>query len=175
MQRQRGVPAGVLQVSAALMWQPCRYPAGSRGMCSASAHLYLNGCRCSPGFYGHDCAKMSSERLPALPRAAPAAHLEDHVDIPSARWHTQNTEGHPRLRLRPLIYVYDLPAQYNSRMLQYRWGPAWLAHAVASCQPSAALGHRYAPSCWLMCFVAIQDLWDFMRVQTLQRAQPQLF
>ena len=55
-----------------------------------------------------------------MPRAAPAAHLEDHVDIPAARWHAQSTEEHQSTRLRPLIYVYDLPAQYNSRMLQYR-------------------------------------------------------
>ncbi len=33
-----------------------------------------------------------------------------------------------KTRMRPLIYVYDLPAEFNSRMLQYRlnkWHCVW--------------------------------------------------
>ena len=175
MQRQRGVPAGVLQVSAAWTSQPCRCSAVFGGICSAVAHLLFNDCRCSPGFYGHDCAKMSSNHLPAMPRAAPAAHLQDHINIPAARWHAHSTETPPPPSLRPLIYVYDLPAQYNSRMLQYRWGCPLFSPAVVLHQASAALGHHRASCCWLMRCGAVQDPWDVMRVQTLQRAQPQLF
>eukprot|EP00891_Asterochloris_glomerata_P004391 jgi/Astpho2/4391/e_gw1.00067.84.1_t len=96
------------------------YEAFCPAQCSGNGECQQGFCKCSPGFYGHDCAKMSSNHLPAMPRAAPAAHLQDHINIPAARWHAHSTETPPPPSLRPLIYVYDLPAQYNSRMLQYR-------------------------------------------------------
>ena len=30
-------------------------------------------------------------------------------------------------RKRPLIYIYDLPAEFNSRMHQYRLNKVWLS------------------------------------------------
>ena len=32
-------------------------------------------------------------------------------------------------RKRPFVYVYDMPSEYTSRMLQYRWGPPNLLNA----------------------------------------------
>ncbi len=32
----------------------------------------------------------------------------------------------PKQRRRPLIYVYDLPAEFNSRMLQYRLNKVYM-------------------------------------------------
>lgn len=61
---------------------------------------------------------MSARHLPTMPVTAPAAYLKEHIGIPAAGWQVPPAEMQDRLR--PLIYVYDLPAEYNSRMLQYR-------------------------------------------------------
>lgn len=39
-------------------------------------------------------------------------HIAPHVVAPAA------ADPPPQQRLRPLIYVYDLPAEFNTRMLQ---------------------------------------------------------
>jgi hypothetical protein len=39
-------------------------------------------------------------------------HIAPHVVTPAA------ADPPPKQRLRPLIYVYDLPAEFNTRMLQ---------------------------------------------------------
>ena len=69
------------------------------------------------------CTKVSFQRSPqawlrSAAQTPPPAQLPPWlqnvtVDVP-ARQHTV-----PEL-LRPLIYVYDLPAEYHSRMVQYR-------------------------------------------------------
>ena len=44
------------------------------------------------------------------------------VDLTEQPWLREVTSAAQQLpeRRRPLIYVYDLPAEFNSRMLQYR-------------------------------------------------------
>ena len=88
------------------------------------------------------------------PAAEPAPWLQNvTVDVPS-RQHTVPE------RLRPLIYVYDLPAEYHSRMIQYRVVKVWLVlHLLIACDPeqwqasdltalfsTAAQGRQRAPS-----------------------------
>ena len=50
-----------------------------------------------------------------------------------------------RSRLRPLIYVYDLPAMYNARMLQYRDGPDQCGHRFYAAGNVSSFGSSREP------------------------------
>jgi hypothetical protein len=68
--------------------------------------------------------------------------LKDLVRAPAA-------EDPPALkeRLRPLIYVYDLPAEYNQRLLQVPTGPADTTHLRAHSRPRVACCARQVCTC----------------------------
>eukprot|EP00884_Botryococcus_braunii_P002394 jgi/Botrbrau1/12155/Bobra.0186s0066.1 len=84
--------------------------------CSGHGDCRSGFCRCHPGYYGHDCARrvQNSIALPGLEKDRPWLH-DVMVQPPAAT-------DPPILskRLRPLIYIYDLPPDYNSLLLQYR-------------------------------------------------------
>eukprot|EP00884_Botryococcus_braunii_P008777 jgi/Botrbrau1/17900/Bobra.50_1s0001.1 len=84
--------------------------------CSGHGECRLGFCLCHEGYYGHDCARRRAG-FPDVPgdELARPWLLEAMVPPPAAA-------DPPVLkkRLRPLIYVYDLPPDYNSRLLEYR-------------------------------------------------------
>ncbi|KAK9846205.1 hypothetical protein WJX84_007485 [Apatococcus fuscideae] len=77
--------------------------------CQGHGDCRRSFCHYHPGYWGHDCANL---RLgsPSLPGAAEAKPW-------LANWAQQDILPAP---VRPLIYIYDLPPIYNSRMLEYR-------------------------------------------------------
>ncbi|KAG2424862.1 hypothetical protein HYH02_015125 [Chlamydomonas schloesseri] len=100
--------------------------------CSGHGDCDSGFCKCHPGWYGTDCARKAA----GLPME-PGLHVGGSrpwlkgtvVESPeaaaasaagaSAAGGAGGTPLHGASR-RPLIYVYDLPPAYNSRMLQYR-------------------------------------------------------
>ena len=52
-----------------------------------------------------------------------------------------------KMRMRPLIYVYDLPAEFNSRMLQYRLNKACLLSSILALQDSWTACYALALNC----------------------------
>ncbi|BDA44352.1 hypothetical protein COCOBI_05-5360 [Coccomyxa sp. Obi] len=79
--------------------------------CSGHGTCYLGFCKCDPGYFGHDCAN----RAAGVPASA-------GVNFTERPWLSElvSAAEQAEQRRRPLIYVYDLPAEFNSRMLQYR-------------------------------------------------------
>ena len=79
-------------------------------LCKA-AHEYidtlLQSCTNAPAY---TIAPADIETTAGLEVARP--HIAPHAVTPAA------ADPPPEQRLRPLIYVYDLPAEFNTRMLQ---------------------------------------------------------
>ncbi|KAG2501892.1 hypothetical protein HYH03_000390 [Edaphochlamys debaryana] len=84
--------------------------------CSGHGECYSGYCRCHEGWYGMDCSrkKAGSPMEPGLHETS-RPWLKSVMEIPPAA-----LEAPPPTRRKPLIYVYDMPAAYTSRMLQYR-------------------------------------------------------
>jgi len=72
--------------------------------CSGNGQCHRGMCHCRPGWHGVDC----SLQHPATGKAAVAARLR-----PGSSAFLGN-------RRRPRIFVYELPATFNSRLLQFR-------------------------------------------------------
>jgi len=85
--------------------------------CSGHGQCSYGFCHCHEGYYGYDCSRrrQAVEARPGL-EAKERPWLKPHVmPVPAA------LDPPPRSsRKRPLIYVYDLPPEFNSRLLQYR-------------------------------------------------------
>ncbi|GIL78717.1 hypothetical protein Vretimale_380 [Volvox reticuliferus] len=83
--------------------------------CAGHGDCYMGFCRCHPGWYGNDCSRKKAGmeidegyyNRPWIKKTAIAPPAS--LPIPPMRVHP-----------RPLIYVYDMPPEYHSRMLQYR-------------------------------------------------------
>ncbi|KAG2501891.1 hypothetical protein HYH03_000389 [Edaphochlamys debaryana] len=84
--------------------------------CSGHGDCHMGYCRCLEGWYGSDCSrkKAGSPMEPGVQATRP--WIERLVTIPPAAMETPPKPTRPR----PLIYVYDVPADYTTRMLQYR-------------------------------------------------------
>lgn len=91
-----------------------------------TAHVVASACRldqllsslpqCDEGWFGHDCA-YRQEGVPWSPgREAEQPWLAEHVHTPAAMPPEPGAT-----RLRPLIYIYELPPRFNQHMLQVRW------------------------------------------------------
>ncbi|KAL4443960.1 hypothetical protein ABPG75_011697 [Micractinium tetrahymenae] len=94
--------------------QFCLNQCNGRGEC-------LGGyCKCDPGWHGIDCAHRSLAADNSKPgRQVQRPWIAQHVHTPAKR---QFRRG--ETRLRPLIYVYELPSEFSTLMLQYRQGGA---------------------------------------------------
>ena len=79
----------------------CVNQCSGRGLCSRGM------CTCDPGWSGIDCSLQAPERLPHAPPAG-----EDGGDAGKLTF-----EGN---RLRPRIFVYEVPEVFNVRVLQFR-------------------------------------------------------
>ncbi|KAI8474753.1 MAG: exostosin-like glycosyltransferase [Monoraphidium minutum] len=91
----------------------CPNQCGGRGRCD------LGFCRCDAGWWGLDCAHAARGGAAAEgPVRLPPWLAELAVDPWSAGARAGGVGA--RGRRRPLVYVYDVPAAYVSRMLQYR-------------------------------------------------------
>ncbi|KAG2488354.1 hypothetical protein HYH03_013044 [Edaphochlamys debaryana] len=111
--------------------------------CSGHGECDAGYCRCNKGWYGHDCArKKAGEEMEPGYDVAQRPWLQDILlPIPAAAKEPPaiaaggggggggaggggggaagGGEG-PSGRLRPLIYVYDMPPEFTSRMHQYK-------------------------------------------------------
>ncbi|KAL4427668.1 hypothetical protein ABPG75_001757 [Micractinium tetrahymenae] len=90
--------------------QFCPNQCNGRGTC-----LY-GYCKCDEGWHGIDCAHCSmyaDGQQPGLEEQRP--WIKPFVHTPAARDFAPG-----ETRKRPLIYVYNLPSEYASLMLQYR-------------------------------------------------------
>ncbi|RMZ55166.1 hypothetical protein APUTEX25_005444 [Auxenochlorella protothecoides] len=83
--------------------------------CNGHGECYIGYCQCHKGWFGHDCAyRMEGvEDSPGLEVERP--WIADMVYTPATHEPAANAT-----RLRPLIWVYEMPEEYASRMLQYR-------------------------------------------------------
>ena len=107
------------------------------GQCSGRGECLSGFCKCEPGWYGTDCSRNAAGR-PTEPSTLfqQRPWLENAVRNPEADRGKgpRGTEGGRggnvggvggagttrSRRRRPFIYVYDLPPDYNARMLQYK-------------------------------------------------------
>ncbi|XP_078442274.1 uncharacterized protein LOC144711981 [Wolffia australiana] len=87
--------------------------------CSGHGHCRGGFCQCHLGWYGIDCSIPSSQTsIREWPRwLRPAAAIIP--DSTSESWELENIEAIVS-KQRPLIYVYDLPPEFNGHLLEGR-------------------------------------------------------
>lgn len=106
--------------------QTCVNQCNGRGKCNQGF------CKCDTGWYGHDCSQAAAGVVDVP--VQPAANVEPVLVSPlPAR---QHGPARPERR-RPLVYVYDMDPEYNSR-----WGDEMCRSREASGAPSHA--HAYS-------------------------------
>ncbi|EFN56537.1 hypothetical protein CHLNCDRAFT_51514 [Chlorella variabilis] len=95
-----------------------RYEAFCLNQCNGRGECNQGYCKCDPGWHGIDCAHASAAADDTQPgREADRPWIAELVRTPAAR-----TFPPDAVRRRPLIYVYEMPAEYVTLMIQYRWG-----------------------------------------------------
>ncbi len=96
--------------------------------CSGRGACDLGFCRCREGWYGSDCSRKvagaeEEEPLDVSPWLQPVLkrlpRASDGLNA-AAGEQTHKAAMEHRRRIRPYIFVYDLPPMFNSHMLQYR-------------------------------------------------------
>ncbi|XP_020104566.1 uncharacterized protein LOC109721384 isoform X2 [Ananas comosus] len=104
------------------LWgQFCEIPSvcSCLNQCSGNGHCRGGFCQCNSGYYGIDCS-IPSATSPI--QEWPAWLRPSKVDIPDI---TNSAGGFMNMKAvvkkrRPLIYVYDLPPEFNSHLLEGR-------------------------------------------------------
>ncbi|KAH9648144.1 EGF-like domain-containing protein [Citrus sinensis] len=104
-----------------LLGQFCEVPVSSTCVNQCSGHGHCRGgfCQCDSGWYGVDCSipsvMSSMSEWPQWLRPA-------HIDIPINANITGNLVNLNAVvkKKRPLLYVYDLPPEFNSLLLEGR-------------------------------------------------------
>jgi hypothetical protein len=112
--------------------------------CSGHGVCQSGYCRCHDGWYGTDCSRKA-EGLPVEPPSYPpwvlpvvkqqaqvSVKIKEYSRVNGNLVVVSNTtkvedqqeeaalRESPTSRRRPLIFVYDIPPQYNAHMLQYK-------------------------------------------------------
>ncbi|KAL9238041.1 hypothetical protein vseg_012520 [Gypsophila vaccaria] len=99
----------------------CEIPITSTCINQCSGHGFCRGgfCQCNGGWYGTDCSVPS---LYSPIRDWPQWLRPAHIDMPGYSHATENIDTIKAavMKKRPLIYVYDLPPQFNSLLLEGR-------------------------------------------------------
>ncbi|KDP26007.1 hypothetical protein JCGZ_21040 [Jatropha curcas] len=103
-----------------LIGQFCEMPVQSVCINQCSGHGHCRGgfCQCDNGWYGTDCSIPSVvSSVPDWPRWLRPAQF----DVPDNAHLTQKVSLNAVVKKkRPLIYVYDLPPEFNSLLLEGR-------------------------------------------------------
>ncbi|XP_074279187.1 uncharacterized protein LOC141604650 [Silene latifolia] len=101
--------------------QFCEIPVISTCINQCSGHGFCRGgfCQCNGGWYGTDCSIPS---LFSPIREWPQWLRPAHIDMPGYAHAAESidTLNAAVAKKRPLIYVYDLPPQFNSLLLEGR-------------------------------------------------------
>eukprot|EP00798_Chlamydomonas_sp_ICE-L_P025771 gene25771-11436_t len=96
--------------------------------CNGHGNCDQGFCKCHEGWYGTDCARKRAG-VPMEPSDMESTRpwLNEVTKLPQAMINPEENkitrpDGQMSLptRKRPFIYVYDLPAEYNTRMTQFR-------------------------------------------------------
>ncbi|KAK2653248.1 hypothetical protein Ddye_013104 [Dipteronia dyeriana] len=99
----------------------CEVPVLSTCVNQCSGHGHCRGgfCQCDTGWYGTDCSIPS---VTSSVREWPQWLRPAQLDIPSNAKNTGNLVNLNAVvkKKRPLIYIYDLPAEFNSLLLEGR-------------------------------------------------------
>ncbi|KAG2488357.1 hypothetical protein HYH03_013047 [Edaphochlamys debaryana] len=97
---------------------PCLNQCSGHGECDAGY------CRCHKGWYGEDCARKKAGEDMEPGHGPERPWLRDVLQpVPAAATEPPSGGGAgagPPGRLRPLIYVYDMPPEFSTRMHQYK-------------------------------------------------------
>ncbi|KAG0582764.1 hypothetical protein KC19_3G084200 [Ceratodon purpureus] len=84
--------------------------------CNNNGFCHQGYCECRKGWYGIDCSVPSylprSERRPTW--------LPHHAASNATGERNESSVGATTMKKRPLVYVYDLPAEFSSQLLQGR-------------------------------------------------------
>jgi hypothetical protein len=105
-----------------------RYEETCVNQCNGHGECLSGFCKCHDGWFGTDCANRQAG-VPWTPGVEEGDRpwLKRYVHTPAAR------DPKPgETCKRPLIYVYDLPAIYNSVFLQYREDKHLCTHRLIS-------------------------------------------
>ncbi|GAX85634.1 hypothetical protein CEUSTIGMA_g13049.t1 [Chlamydomonas eustigma] len=84
--------------------------------CSGHGECIYGYCKCHDGYFGYECGQLREgmKESPGL-EASLRPWIQDHVlEAPASK------DPSTVKRRRPLIYVYELPTEFNSLLLQYR-------------------------------------------------------
>ena len=97
----------------------CQHPTAQfcLNQCSHRGACRFGFCLCEQGWWGVDC---SLERRNVLPREAPRAAVPRLRASPPPPLPPPLPPPPPRRRLRPLIYVYEMPSALTTALLQRR-------------------------------------------------------
>ena len=136
--------------------------------CNGNGACLDGFCKCEPGWYGTDCGQRASSsisgREDSSARKLHTTHPEDDVTFGNSRGLKYDDEGDDpegdgrktsrhRRRRHPLIYVYNLPPDYNARLLQYKINPtacSWRGYEGNGTDlPTILEGNGYAVETYL--------------------------
>lgn len=108
--------------------QFCANQCGGRGDC------YLGWCKCDKGWFGHDCAYRMEGTEYTPVDYEPRPWIKPFAVTPAAE------DPEPgATRLRPLIYVYEMPTWFNQILLQYRFEKKTCVHRTFNDDNSTAV------------------------------------
>ncbi|KAL8142927.1 hypothetical protein V2J09_015959 [Rumex salicifolius] len=104
-----------------IMGQFCEIPVQCSciNQCSGHGHCRGGACQCHHGWYGVDC---SSPSVFSSIKEWPRWLLPAQVDVPGSvnDFYNITSLSATVKKKRPLIYVYDLPTEFNSKLLEGR-------------------------------------------------------